>query len=63
MERMIGSMRLHDVRKTLTDPESYALSAPHNYAADLDYLGAYIPSQFFIKLAPRIHELVDDYPA
>ncbi|MDB5398763.1 MAG: hypothetical protein QOF70_4014 [Acetobacteraceae bacterium] len=59
MEWMNRSMRLHDVRKALTDPESDALSAPGDYAAGEDYRGAYIPTRFFIKLAPRIHELVD----
>lgn len=59
MERMIGSMWLHDVRKTLTDPESDALSEQGDYAAGQGYRGAYIPTKFYIKLAPRIHQLVD----
>ena len=59
MERLIGSMRMHDVCKALTDPEGDVFAVPDDYAASPGYRGAYSPDKFFIKLTPRIHQLVD----
>jgi hypothetical protein len=59
MESKLGSMWLRDVKKALTEPEAETFAPSGEYGATFDALGLYSPSQFVVRLNPKIHELVD----
>ena len=63
MNNVPDSMQLREVKKELTEPEGDVFEATGDFCATFNASGIYSPTQFVVRLSPKIHEHVDAFGA